>query len=63
MSDTLAKMALALGDVEAELRRQQGAAVQPEPSDDFRDIFDDPESEDDDFDYLDDDEDDDSEDD
>lgn len=62
MSESIAKMALALGDVERELIRQrEAAAVEAEPSDDFRDIFDDPEDMDDDD--LFDDEDDDSEDD
>lgn len=63
MSENIAKMALALGDVERELIRQREAAmVDAEPSDDFRDIFDDPEDMDDDDDLFDD-EDDDSEDD
>ena len=58
MSDTLQKMAIALADVENELIRKREAS-QPEPSDDFREIFDDYEDDDDD---LYDDEEDDSED-
>lgn len=48
MSDTLQKMAIALADVENELIRKREAST-PEPSDDFRDIFDDYDAEDDDL--------------
>tara|TARA_Y100000310_G_C20683507_1_gene817529 strand:+ start:1876 stop:2061 length:186 start_codon:yes stop_codon:yes gene_type:complete len=48
MSDTLQRMALALADVEAELKRRQEDLVIAEPSDESDEVFDDVDDDDDD---------------
>ena len=41
MSDNLQKMALALSDVEAELKRRRETEIERDPSNEFLDAFDD----------------------